>query len=32
MKKQSSWLSPLRTTVGYSIAANLMEQDDAERQ
>jgi len=31
MKKQSSWLSPLRTTVGYSIAANLMEQDDAEK-
>lgn len=31
MKKQSSWLSPLRTTVGYSIAANLMEQGDAEK-
>lgn len=31
MKKQSSWMSPLRTTVGYSIAANLMEQDDAEK-
>lgn len=31
MKKQSSWLSPLQTTVGYSIAANLMEQDDAEK-
>lgn len=30
MKKQSTWMSPLRTTVGYSIAANLMEQDDAE--
>lgn len=31
MKKQSSWMSPLRTTVGYSIAANLMEQEDAEK-
>ena len=30
MKKQSSWMSPLRTTLGYSIAANLMEQGDAE--
>jgi len=30
MKKQSSWMSPLRTTVGYSIAANLMEQEDIE--
>ncbi|WP_336636332.1 DUF4003 family protein [Lysinibacillus fusiformis] len=31
MKKQSSWMSPLRTTVGYSIAANLMEHADAEK-
>lgn len=31
MKKQTSWTSPLRTTVGYSIAANLMEQEDAEQ-
>ncbi|WP_155593067.1 DUF4003 family protein [Lysinibacillus cavernae] len=31
MKKQSSWMSPLRTTVGYSIAANLMEQEDTEK-
>ncbi|UZM99500.1 DUF4003 family protein [Lysinibacillus sp. MHQ-1] len=30
MKKQSSWMSPLRTTVGYSIAANLMKQEDPE--
>ncbi|MEK3729235.1 MULTISPECIES: DUF4003 family protein [unclassified Lysinibacillus] len=31
MKKQSSWMSPLRTTVGYSIAANLLEQEDTEK-
>lgn len=31
MKMQSSWMSPLRTTVGYSIAANLMEQEDTEK-
>lgn len=31
MKKQTSWTSPLRTTVGYSIAANLMEQEDTEQ-
>lgn len=31
MKKQSSWMSPLRSTVGYSIAANLMEQENIEK-
>jgi len=31
MKKQTSWTSPLRTTVGYSIAANLLEQEDTEQ-
>lgn len=31
MKKQTSWTSPLRTTVGYSIAANLLEQEDPEQ-
>lgn len=31
MKKQSSWMSPLRSTVGYSIAANLMEQENVEK-
>ncbi len=31
MKKQSSWMSPLRTAVGYSIAANLMQQEDSEQ-
>ncbi len=31
MKMQSSWMSPLRTTVSYSIAANLMEQEDTEK-
>lgn len=31
MKKQTSWTSPLRTTVGYSIAANLLEQEDPQQ-
>ncbi|MFJ7890666.1 DUF4003 family protein [Lysinibacillus xylanilyticus] len=31
MKTQTSWTSPLRTAVGYSIAANLMEQEDTEQ-
>ncbi len=31
IKKQTSWMSPLRTTIGYSIAANIMEQDDIEQ-
>jgi hypothetical protein len=31
MKKQTSWTSPLRTSIGYSIAANMMEQDDTEQ-
>ncbi|MGE7842731.1 DUF4003 family protein [Lysinibacillus sp. NPDC093712] len=31
MKKQTSWMSPLRTSIGYSIAANMMEQDDTEQ-
>lgn len=31
MKQQSSWMSPLRSTVGYSIAANLMEQENIEK-
>lgn len=28
MKKQSSWVSPLRTSVGHSIAASLMEEEN----
>ncbi|MGE7913327.1 DUF4003 family protein [Lysinibacillus xylanilyticus] len=31
MKEQSSWASPLRTAVRYSIAANLMEHEDTEQ-
>ncbi|EON71035.1 DUF4003 family protein [Lysinibacillus sphaericus] len=31
MKKQTSWMSPLRANVGYSMAANIMEQDDIEQ-
>lgn len=31
MKTQTSWTSPLRTAVGYSIAANLMEQEGTEQ-
>lgn len=31
MKKQSSWVSPLRTSVGYSIAASLMEEESSEQ-
>lgn len=31
MKNQTSWMSPLRTSIGYSIAANMMEQDDTEQ-
>ncbi|MGE7092780.1 DUF4003 family protein [Lysinibacillus sp. NPDC048646] len=31
IKKQTSWMSPLRANIGYSIAANIMEQDDIEQ-
>ncbi|GLC90006.1 DUF4003 domain-containing protein [Lysinibacillus piscis] len=31
MKKQASWTSPLRTAIGYSIAANLMEEENVEQ-
>ncbi|MFJ7668866.1 DUF4003 family protein [Lysinibacillus sp. NPDC097195] len=31
MKKRTSWMSPLRTSIGYSLAANMMEQDDTEQ-
>ena len=31
MKKQTSWVSPLRTSVGHSIAASLMEDENSEK-
>lgn len=31
MKKQSSWVSPLRTSVGHSIAASLVQEENAEQ-
>lgn len=31
MKNQTSWVSPLRTSVGHSIAASLMEDENSER-
>lgn len=31
MKNQTSWMSPLRTSIGFSIAANMMEQDNTEQ-
>ncbi|QDQ03370.1 DUF4003 family protein [Lysinibacillus fusiformis] len=31
IKKQTSWMSPLRANIGYSIAANIVEQDDVKQ-
>lgn len=31
MKKQSSWVSPLRSSVGHSIAASLMKEENTEQ-
>ncbi|MFJ7737992.1 DUF4003 family protein [Lysinibacillus sp. NPDC097287] len=31
MKKQTSWVSPLRTSVGHSIAASLMEDENSKQ-
>ena len=31
LKRQSSWMSPLRTSIGHSIAASLMQEENAEQ-